>query len=99
MALAVSKRILLLTSLEMKSDWKLLYRKLDSAMKDRDIVVIEMDYRNVREQAYRMLTKWIRDKREGATIQALVGVLKSNYVDRGDVAGMWYHEAGKKQSF
>ena len=80
----------------MKRGWQLLYRKLDSALKDRDIVVIEMDYSNVREQAYRMLMKWIRDNREGATFRALVDGLKSDYVDRGDVAGMWYHEAGKK---
>ena len=88
MALAVSKLIVLLTSLEMKSGWRQLYRKLESALKDSDTVVIGQDYRNVREQAYRMLTKWIRDNSEGATIQALANGLKSDYVDRGDIAGM-----------
>ena len=88
----LTKRVLLLTSKETgDKQWKHLYRYLDRSISNNqrpNIVEIEADVKELREKVHAMLTQWIRDKDEAATITALIAALESDSVKRKDIASM-----------
>ena len=88
----LTKRVLLLTSKETgDKQWKHLYRYLDRSISNEqkaNIEEIEVDVKGLREKVHVMLTRWIGDKGEAATITALIAALESDSVKRKDIAGI-----------
>ena len=89
----LTKQVLLLTSKETgDKQWRHLYRYLDRSISNEqkaNIEEIEVDVKELREKVHAMLTQWIRDKDEAATITALIAALESDSVKRKDIAGMF----------